>query len=286
MVYKKIECAPQKKNNNISCLDKKLILKIAKILNKNDYNIDLKNNINKIYNDISKILKKYGKCDLEKCWREINLIITNLSIKDIKNLNNSFKPDKPLSWKKEHNTWLTNLDIDNVLKQYNNKYDDYYYHGAIPVDFDIEVNGSCLLDNLCDFDINELNNSGKKKVSMVFNTDPHNKSGEHWISLYIDSYGNNLIEQKDKYPCIYFFDSTGNPPPKEIKDFIKDTQDKSDIVLTYIENDVQHQTGNTECGIYCLHFLDYMINEGNFIKYINNKNNDKFMEKYRSIFFI
>jgi len=58
----------------------------------------------------------------------------------------------------------------------------------------------------------------------------------------------------------------------EIKDFIKDTQEKSDIVLTYIENDVQHQSGNTECGIYCLHFLDYMINEGNFIKYVNNKN--------------
>ena len=116
---------------------------------------------------------------------------------------------------------------------------------------------------------------------MVFNTDPHNKSGEHWISLYIDCIGKNI-----NHPCIYFFDSVGNPPPKQIKDFIDDTRGKSNKDYTYIENDVSHQSGNTECGIYCLHFLTYMINGGNFMKYIKNKKNDKFMEKYRTIFFI
>jgi len=282
MVFKESHCSPGNDNNGISCLDEKLILKIARILNKNNYKIDLNDDINKIHKNISKILKNISKSNYEESWRDINLITNNLNNRDIKKLNDSFKPNKPDEWDNNKNTWLTNVDIDNVLKQYNNKYNDYYYHGALPVDFDVEEsNGDCLVDNLCKFDINKLEKDGKKKIAMVFNTDPHNKSGEHWISLYIDCVGKNIGQ-----PCIYFFDSVGDPPPKEIKDFIDDTRKSSNKNYTYIENDVEHQSGNTECGVYCLHFLDYMINGGNFMKYIKNKKNDKFMEKYRTIFFI
>jgi len=291
MVYKNSHCSPSKDINNISCLNEKLILKIGKILEKNNYKIDLNDNIKDLHKNISKILKKINKCDSEKCWLGINLILKNLNKNDVKEFKNSFKPSKPLEWNENKNSWLSNKDIDNVLEQYSNKHDDYYYHGALPVDFDVEKeNGDCLIDKLCKFDINSLNNDNKYKICMVFNTDPHNKSGSHWISLYIDSYGKNMeIKEngvKVKYPCIYFFDSAGDPPPKEIKDFIDDTKKKSKIELTYIENDKQHQYSNTECGVYCLHFLDYMINGGDFIKYVKNKKNDKFIEKYRSIFFI
>ena len=46
-----------------------------------------------------------------------------------------------------------------------------------------------------------LNDSDKSlnKIGIIFNTDPHNKSGSHWISLFIDV--------KKKIIC--FFDSVG-----------------------------------------------------------------------------
>ena len=45
---------------------------------------------------------------------------------------------------------------------------------------------------------------------MVFNTDPHDRSGQHWFSLYIDLKGKNI---KNK-PCIYYFDSLASKPKK------------------------------------------------------------------------
>ena len=282
-MYKKTHCSPKKKSKNYSCIvNDNIIYRIAEILNENGYKINMNTDFKKMHKNISKKLKQVKKCNSEECWRNLNIITDNLTKKELKELKNSFRPKKPKSWKKDKNTWLSNLDIDNVLKQYYNKYNDYYYHGAVPVDFDVEKNnGSCLVDDLCKFDVDKLYSEGKKKMAFVFNTDPHNKSGEHWISLYIDCLGKNM-----EHPCIFFFDSAGSPPPKEINDFINDTRNNSKINFSYIENDIQHQKGNTECGVYCLHFLTYMIDNGNFMEYITNKKNDKFMEKYRSIFFI
>jgi len=280
-MYNKTHCSPKKGGEKYSCINDNVIYKIGKILNDHGYKINMDDNLKKMHTNISKILKKIKKCNSEQCWRNINMITDNLTKKELKELNNSFRPKKPKSWEDNSNTWLSNVDIDNVLKQYYDKYDDYYYHGALPVDFDVEVNNKCLVDNLCKFDVDKLHKSGKNKIALVFNTDPHNKGGEHWISMYIDCVGKNI-----EYPCIYFFDSAGNPPPKEIKNFIDDTRNNSDINFSYIENSIQHQKGNTECGVYCLHFLSYMIEDGDFMNYIKNKKNDKFMEKYRSIFFI
>tara|TARA_B100001123_G_C15098051_1_gene942385 strand:- start:102 stop:944 length:843 start_codon:yes stop_codon:yes gene_type:complete len=280
-MYEKTHCSPKKDKNDFSCIDNNIIYKIGKILKRHNYKINMDDNLKKMHTNISKTLKKIKKCNSEQCWRNINMITDNLTKKELKELNNSFKPKKPKSWEDNSNTWLSNVDIDNVLKQYYDKYNDYYYHGALPVDFDEEVDNKCLVDNLCKFDVDKLHKSGKNKIALVFNTDPHNKSGEHWISMYIDCIGKNI-----EHPCIYFFDSAGNPPPKQIKEFIDDTRDNSKINFSYIENNIQHQKGNTECGIYCLHFLTYMIEDGDFMDYIQNKKNDKFMEKYRSIFFI
>ena len=280
-MYEKTHCSPKKDKNDFSCIDNNVIYKIGKILKEHNYKINMDDNLKKMHTNISKTLKKIKKCNSEQCWRNINMITDNLTKKELKELNNSFKPKKPKSWEDNSNTWLSNVDIDNVLKQYYDKYNDYYYHGALPVDFDEEVDNKCLVDNLCKFDVDKLHKSGKNKIALVFNTDPHNKSGEHWISMYIDCIGKNI-----EHPCIYFFDSSGNPPPKQIKEFIDDTRDNSKINFSYIENNIQHQKGNTECGIYCLHFLTYMIEDGDFMDYIQNKKNDKFMEKYRSIFFI
>ena len=49
---------------------------------------------------------------------------------------------------------------------------------------------------------------------------------------------------------------------------------------------LQHQKGNTECGVYCLHFLETMLKGKNFEDYIKTKNNDEYIEKFRNYYFI
>ena len=92
-----------------------------------------------------------------------------------------------------------------------------------------------------------------------------------------------------KDPCIYFFDSTGSLPPKQVENLIDDLIDKgkkNSIDFEYYYNDEEHQKGTTECGIYCIHFTIYMLKGGKFNEYINKDLADKFIEKFRSIYFI
>ena len=137
----------------------------------------------------------------------------------------------------------------------------------------------------------------------VINLDNHYLSGSHWVSLYI-----NLLNKK-----IFFFDSTGNSPNKLIKKFItkiiiyfnkksekyKHLTNKKIIYDTYYRdkelqyfyknikrNNIKHQKNDTECGIYSIHFLTSMLENGeNFDNYINIKKPDNVMIKYRKIIF-
>ena len=56
--------------------------------------------------------------------------------------------------------------------------------------------------------------------------------------------------------------------------------------IDFLFNDIKHQHNNTECGVYCLHFLVSMLQGKDFKKYIKNKRSDEQMEKFRKIFFI
>ena len=126
-----------------------------------------------------------------------------------------FIPPKPETWKKSHtpedkksNIWLSTLDIDNVLNQYQDKYKDFKYFGAVPIDFDHKLitgeNEVCVSDDLCKINMKELWNDGYRNFGFVFNTDRHDQPGQHWISMFVSKNG------------IYFFDSVGTKPKNEI----------------------------------------------------------------------
>ena len=85
--------------------------------------------------------------------------------------------------------------------------DEFYFYGAVPIDFH-----KCSVSDLCSFNMKKHLKKGKTKIGIVFNTDPSNKDGKHWISMYIDLIGHNL----DSNPGIYYFDSFGRKPPEEI----------------------------------------------------------------------
>lgn len=286
-------CSPYKKAKEHSCLDIIMLKKIARALNKhNKTDIPLKkNNPIKLssskavlYKDISNEIKKISNCSNERCWIKINIIKDELG-SDYEKFLDSFKPSMPIKWKNEPNSWLSTTDIDKVLEQYELAYPNFKYMGANPIDFNLKIGNSCVSGDICNLDIEDIKKEKKKSLGMVFNTDPHNKSGQHWFSVYVDLEGVNV----KGFPCIYHFDSLAREPTKEIYELVEKITEQCRCInkdINFLFNNEKHQHGNTECGVYCLHFLINMLKGKKFEEYIRNKKDDKEMEKFREIFFI
>jgi hypothetical protein len=157
-----------------------------------------------------------------------------------------FAPDQPAEWAKNPTQWLSNYDIENVLKQYERSHPHFLFLGPTPIDFDTRVSGNCVWDDLCKFSVEGCTRRGKTHVGIIFNMDKHTGDGSHWMSMWMD-----LPAQR-----VYYFDSACNPTPPEIKRFVRRVCPN----FVYDENHPnQHQRSNTECGMYSLYFIVSML---------------------------
>ena len=67
-------------------------------------------------------------------------------------------------WNKNSREWLSTVDIENVLNQYEKKYKNFLFIGAVPCDFDKKLSwGSCVVNELCNINIKQLIKRGKTK---------------------------------------------------------------------------------------------------------------------------
>jgi len=283
-VFKAKHCAPGKDISEGSCLDEELIRKVAKIVNrmrkkdKSFPEINCKASIEKIHGCVCKTLKEITGCSSEACWLKIKNLMKHLG-KDKGKFKASFKPIMPNEWLEDYNAWLGTDDIENCLNQHKND-KSFYFYGAEPIDF-----SDCSVSNLCSFNMKKHLEKGQNKVAVVFNTDPHNKPGQHWMSLYMDLSGRNL----DGIPAIYFFDSYGHKPCKRVKKLI-DKVKKQGIdcnnPVKYFYNDKCYQNKDAQCGVYSIHFIKEMLNGLDFKRFLKSGLSDKQMVKVRDDYFI
>jgi uncharacterized protein Veg len=187
----------------------------------------------------------------------------------------------PLSWKKNKTEWLTTTDINSVMKQYENKYKNFKFIGPVPIDFDYEYSvGQCIVNELCNINIATLLNRNIKKVGIIFNLDPHNKPGSHWVALYLD-----LVRYK-----VYYFDSYGMEPPSEIKKLVERIQEQGTNLgknIEYKYNQTRHQYKNSECGVYSMHFIVQLLErKQSFEKMQETQIKDESMIRKRKYFYI
>ena len=280
--FDKLNCNPKNissKNKLIksdSCLDGKTIILLKKIWNKRhpDMKIQARNK-NVIWNKLKNYMSY--SCSNEKCW--IDQIINN-SDKKQKLKNELFAPNAPNSWKNNITEWLSSLDIKNVMKQYEEKHNNFLFIGPSPIDFEVKYENSCVWPELCNFSVENYLKNNKTKIGFIFNTDPHYKSGSHWIALFLD------LDKKK----IFFFDSNGNEAPNEITDLIKKIVlqcNKLNIKLKIDSNvGFTHQKQNTECGMYCLYFIINILDNKKSLKYFKSKIiPDKSMIELRNKYF-
>jgi hypothetical protein len=189
------------------------------------------------------------------------------------------RPKMPDAWKSDPDQWLDSLNIESVMKQYEETNPEFEFMGPFPIDFaapDPYVKGGskCLIREICDLDVNRFFKEGKKYVGIVYNLDPHFKGGSHWIASFIDI---------PKHKCFYF-DSYGMKPPKPIETFMKwlTTQDPQ-MKLYY--NSRRFQFNGSECGVYSLYFIIRMLAQEPFRTFCRRAPRDSAMLDIRDELF-
>ena len=86
---------------------------------------------------------------------------------------------------------------------------------------------------------------------------------------------------------LYYFNSTGAPPTKNINRFIKKVKQQGKDLnkpFKYEYNKLPHQKKDTECGIYVLYFLITMLKSRD-PKLFTSIISDNDICKYRTIYF-
>jgi hypothetical protein len=242
-------CALGRKKTAGSCYNLSELVQIADVIQKKDPRalFNRRQDAKKLWNDLEAYMRVIMRCTDELCWVE------KLGMSKIEDT--AFKPEMPKEWltcNKDYapnnncmNTWLSNIDINKVLKQYEDNIPNFMYLGAVPIDF-AKIRSS----KIDTFSIQNCIKNGKKYVGIVFNTDPSYKPGQHWICAFID------IPKRE----INFFDSYGKDGvyPKEVQEFfdkIVAEGKKLRMKFHVKKNTTRHQLQNSECGVYCMYFI-------------------------------
>ena len=276
----KLNCSPKGKNeiNEFSCYTTASLYKLRDKWNARHPDSKINTNDKK---EIHQMLTNYlsNVCNKESCWLKQTRDFGNVE----EEFTNSFAPESPKEWKNNPNEWLTSVDIMNVMQQYERAYKCFDFIGPSPIDFDKrKLYGECVWEELCNFNLEEEVKNGKTKIGIIFNTDPHNKPGEHWVSMFID------VKKRQ----ISFFDSVGNKIPKQIMALVKRIQLQGrnmtpKLNMKFDQNyPVEHQYGSTECGIYSLFFIVHMLEDKITEEYLKTHIlKDEYMTNFRKIYF-
>tara|TARA_Y100000389_G_C17432530_1_gene503575 strand:+ start:596 stop:1723 length:1128 start_codon:yes stop_codon:yes gene_type:complete len=203
-------CSPSH-TNKITCFSNDQLIKIARTINKRSKQIIeippkiTETSRKKLWQDIKTNVYTDSTCREDYCLLNTPDILKSIPLTELENV---FRPAKPLSWVANKTQWLSTIDIRRVMKQYERKYKDFKFIGPTPIDFDSKISANrCVLDELCNINLEELITNNIYRIGVVFNLDPHYKRGSHWVSMFIDCNTGG----------IYFFDSYGMKPNTQIQ---------------------------------------------------------------------
>ncbi len=281
--FLKVKCSPEneKENGNkkkFTCYTDDDLHKMKQIWNARHPDRPITtNDTQEIWQHLKNFFIK--SCNKESCW--INKLVKGTKFE--KDLLDSFAPESPKEWKKNPNEWLSSIDILEVMNQYEKAYKCFDFLGPSPIDYDThKIYGECVWEELCHFSLQDMIKRGKFKIGICFNLDPHYKPGSHWVSMFINI----------KKGTIFYFDSAGEAIPKQIKKFADTVIEQGHrlekpINFKFDQNHpVEHQYGNTECGVYTLFFIVHMLEDKVTAEYLKTHIiSDKYVEKFRKIYF-
>lgn len=273
------KCAPGKIFSNGSCIELDVLIELAKAYNDEHTNKQI-SLISKLDTLNPKKYKRYlikelkhnlkDICDDQTCWIKQDFVKRMKNEAQDRLKTRTLRPVGPQG----KFTWLDTLNINKVMTQYQDQYNDFKFLGAVPIDFD-------LLPQLGikDLDCGKLMKEGINKIGIVFNLDEHYKSGSHWVAAFSD-----LKEKK-----IYFSDSYGTRPEPRIRALLRriarfcSNGTGKDAQIDY--NKTQHQQGGSECGVYSINFILRLLKGESFEKISSVRLSDEEVNKCRDVYF-
>lgn len=278
-----MKCAPSKIYMEGSCFTLEHLIKMAQSYNR----FHPHNQINIIPQKkylVYELKARATECNDQLCWLNLKWV-KNLNDPDI--LHNTFRPKGPQGRFK----WLSTTDINDIMKQYEYKYTDFNFLGAVPYDFaDIPPLNNFNCDDFTKY---------YSKLGMIINFDNHNQSGTHWVAVYA-----NLKNNK-----IYYFDSYGSPPRKRIREFMEklakwclnhnidntasadelfsggNVSDKYRGKIDVQYSKCRHQYKNSECGVYAVNFILRLLNNESFDTICKKIISDDTINQFRKVYF-
>ena len=193
------------------------------------------------------------------------------------------RPPAPKEWSADPDMWLDTNNIADVMNQYEeartkNGVKEFEFMGPYPIDFAAPdpykkaAGGQkkCLMNEMCEIRVQKALENGTKSIGIVYNLDPHYKSGSHWVANYIDLAG---------HMC-YYFDSYGMKPPQQVETFMKWLV-LQDPQMKLQSNGRRLQYSNTECGMYCIYMIIRLLEGDPFVEITRRKPKDAHMLDYR-----
>lgn len=195
-------------------------------------------------------------CDDERCIIKSSEF-SRVAGKDIAKheLETNFKIEGPTD-----TSLLNNYNIDKTLQQWAKKFSDnvnkFYAYNFNMKDFKRQN------DTLATVKIQDLYANGFRTLACVINSDVYSGRGKHWMALFGDMRGTKW--------SVEFFNSSGNEPVKEFADWLIDTKEAMDEIISKHNigataeiikcTGLEHQKSKTECGVYSLYYIWARLN--------------------------
>lgn len=207
------------------------------------------------------------------------------------NIPDLVRPRMPKEWRSDPRMWLSDLDIDSAMRQYERLVPDFVYLGTMPVDFSEKTrSGACV--RVCSSKPFRAVTKNNKLGATVINLDVHTGKGSHWVALALD------CRARGEPPKLMYYDSTGSRPPDRwlraesgkspyahILAAIPKRSHRMYVAKNASYNRKCHQRQNTECGMFAMMFVDALISGKTFSQHCSRSLTDKDAFENRSKFF-
>ena len=187
-----------------------------------------------------------------------------------------FRPPKPTNWISKPTEWHDSITLAKVMEQYELAFPHFEFIGPTPIDFDSQITGGwgrCVMDELCQLNLASMKANGKTAIGIIFNLDPHDRPGSHWVCAYID-----LVAM-----AAYYYDSYGYEPCAEIRRLLRRCREQG--CKKIIWNDIRHQRKSSECGTYCMYIIISLLKGSIFSTLCKNRVEDDIMNAVRDLLY-
>lgn len=192
------------------------------------------------------------------------------AIKDKIDLSKNVKPAGP----RNSTEWLSNFNVDDVLKQWTEVYPKFYHMTYQMIDF--QTTNS----KLAQLDLVKISDE-YDSLGVVFNTDKSTGLGQHWFAIYCDF-------KKSPYTLEYFNSSGGSILPEieawmieTIKNFKAAGKEAKMVQVT----DIVNQKDTHSCGVYSVYYIIKRLEGTPYTEYQDSPIPNELMWEWRKKIF-